>query len=160
MSTNPNNEAFGDGRFQFSSPGLGKTGQYQMSGIPFVSASITVNPGGEDCTVVNFPYVTKFVTVQNIATGSEKPLRVGFTQFGTTGSAANDGFDNYFVLDNGESYTGELRVTKLFLLGAERPIANEQSCLTSITTASVIAGLTGINSVSLLTNWSGTSGVG
>jgi hypothetical protein len=80
-----------------------------------------------------FPYVTKFVTVQNLATlAQNKPLRVGFTQLGTTGSAANDGFDNYFVLDNGESYTGELRVYKAFLLGAERPIANEQSCASQL----------------------------
>ena len=160
--SNPNNEAYGDGRFQFSSPGVGKTGQYQMSGIPFVSASILVVSGGftNGPTVVNFPYVTKFVTVQNLATGSNKPLRVGFSELGVTGSVANDGFDNYFVLYNGESYTGELRVSELYLLGAARPLVNGASCPPNETTASVIAGMTGINAARLQTNWSGTSGVG
>ena len=154
------NEKYGDGRFAFSAPGLGKTGQYQMSGIPFASASILVPQGGEEPLQIGFPYVTKFVTVQNLATGSNKPLRVGFSQLGTTGSAANDGFDNFFTLDNGETYTGELRVSQLFLLGARAPIANGQSCIRNQTTASIIAGMTGINSAALLTNWSGTSGVG
>ena len=131
-----------------------------MSGIPFVSASIAVNKGGEVPTRVSFPYVTKFVTVQNLATGSEKPLRVGFSVLGTTGSNANDGFDNYFVLDNGESYTGELRVSQIYLLGAQRPLTNGAECLGVVTTASVIAGCTGINAAALTTNWSGTSGVG
>ena len=163
MSDNNNiqaNTSYADHRFQFSSPGLGKTGQYQMSGIPFVSASIPVNEGGEIPTEVNFPYVTKFVTVQNLATGSNKPLRLGFSSLGTTGSAANDGFDNFFVLDNGESYTGELRVSKLFLLGASRPFTAGESCTPVPTTASVFAGCTGINPAHLSTNWSGTSGVG
>ena len=158
-STNPNT-SFADQRFAFSAPGLGKTGQYQMSGIPFVSASIAVNKGGDTPTKVSFPYVTKFVTVQNLATGSEKPLRVGFSELGTTGSVANDGFDNYFVLDNGESYTGELRVSQIYLLGAERPLTNGAECLGVVTTASVIAGCTGINAAALTTNWSGPSGVG
>ena len=57
--------------------------------------------------------------------------------------------DNYFILDNGESYTAEFRVSSVFLVGHETP-----------TTASVIAGMTGINAAALLTNWSGTSGVG
>ncbi len=148
--------------FKFHAPGLGKTGQYQMSGIPFVSASIPIASGGYPSgpTVVEFPYVTRFVTVQNLATGSEKPLRVGFSKLGTTGSAANDGYDNYFVLDNGESYTGELRVSRLYLLGAARPLVPAESSPPCATTASVIAGLTGINPAALTTNWSGTSGVG
>ena len=86
--SNPNNESYADGRFQFSSPGLGKTGQYQMSGIPFVSASILVVSGGftNGPTVVKFPYVSRFVTVQNLATGSNKPLRLGFSELGVNKS--------------------------------------------------------------------------
>ena len=102
------NENFADQRFAFSAPGLGKTGQYQMSGIPFVTASIAVNKGGDSPTKVSFPYVTKFVTVQNIATGSEKPLRVGFSELGTTGSAENDGYDNYYVLEAAVAQVAEI----------------------------------------------------
>ena len=159
MSSTPN-EKFADHRFQFSSPGLGKTGQYQMSGIPFITASVPVNEGGENPTVVSFPFVTKFITVQNLASGSEKPLRFGFSSLGTTGSAANDGFDNFFVLNNGEAYTGEVRASEIFLLGAGLPYAAGEAVEGIPTTASVIAGLTGINAERLSTNWSGTSGVG
>ena len=159
--SDPNpNQKFADQRFLHPSPGVGAVGQYQLSGIPFASASILVNAGGLSPTEVNFPYVTKFVTVQNIATGSNKPLRVGFSELGTTGSAGNDGYDNFFILDNGESYTGEFRVSSLYLLGAEKPLVAEQTCVPHQTTASVIAGCTGIPSAKLRTNWSGTSGVG
>ena len=62
------NEKFADHRFQFSSPGLGKTGQYQMSGIPFLSSSFVVDnilAGPGHTTEISFPYVTKFITVRN-----------------------------------------------------------------------------------------------
>ncbi len=68
--------------------------------------------------------------------------------------------DNFFVLDYGESYTGEVRVSKIFLLGASRPYSAEEVCVATPTTASVIAGMTGVPSYKLQTNWSGTSGVG
>ena len=51
--------------YRFQQPGLGKTGQYQMSCIPFVTASIPVNKGGLAPTEVKFPFVSKFVTVIN-----------------------------------------------------------------------------------------------
>tara|TARA_R110002020_G_scaffold461089_1_gene679889 strand:+ start:350 stop:814 length:465 start_codon:yes stop_codon:yes gene_type:complete len=146
--------------FNFSAPGLGKTGQYQMSGIPFTTASIAVPQGGTAPTEVTFPYVTKFVTVSNLATGSNKPLRVGFSSLGTTGSSVNQGSDNFFVLDNGETYTGEFRVASVFLLGAAAPFGYGEEGVATTTTASVIAGMTGINATALRTNWSGTSGVG
>ena len=81
MSDNGNikaNTSFASNRFQHPSPGVGAVGQYQLSGIPYATASVPVNEGGEHPTQVDFPYVTKFVTVQNLATGSNKPLRVGF----------------------------------------------------------------------------------
>tara|TARA_R100001015_G_C4624756_1_gene183010 strand:- start:107 stop:583 length:477 start_codon:yes stop_codon:yes gene_type:complete len=157
--SNPN-EKFADQRFKYPSPGVSAVGQYQLSGIPFASASILVNEGGESPTEVNFPYVTKFITVQNLATGSNKPLRLGFSELGTTGSAVNDGFDNFFVLDNGESLSAEIRVSSIYLLGAERPLFAGHDCIRNQTTASVIAGMTGIPAAKLQTNWSGTSGVG
>jgi len=140
---NPN-ETFADQRFVYPSPGIGQVGQYQMSGIPFASASIGIESG--DSFVVSFPYVTKFVTIINSHVGSPEPLRFGFSQNGVD-AVENT---NYVVLGNGESYTGELRVSKVFL----RPD------LATATTASVIAGMTGINSAYLATNWTGTSGVG
>jgi hypothetical protein len=158
MSDNNNikaNTTFADQRFQYPSPGLGAVGQYQTSGIPFATASVNVASsyvasGDSNTLEISFPFVTKFVTVVNDHSGSSAKLRVGFSALGITGSdGGNDTGTNYFILDNGESYTGEFRVSKLYLLGDTVP-----------TTASVIAGMTGIPSYKLQTNWSGTSGVG
>jgi|TARA_R110000765_G_scaffold143492_2_gene245127 hypothetical protein len=132
-----------DGRLR---SGLGAVGQYQMSAVPFASSSIIVEKNGSNKTFkVQFPYITRFVTVQN-TTGSGG-LRVGFSDYGTQGASnrgADPGFDaagneisvhtaNYFfVLADGESYTGEWRLQELYLQGDG----------TTQCSASVIAGLT------------------
>lgn len=127
--------------FKFAKPGLNSVGQYQLSGIPYATASLAIASGS--VTEVEFNTVTKFVTVVNEHSGSSAKLRVGFSETGVSGS-------NYFILDNGESYTGEFRVSSLYLRGD-----------TVNTTASVIAGLTMIESdENLPTNWSASSGTG
>lgn len=144
---------------QFSS-GLGNSAAYQVSGKPYATASILVPELSNPPFPVEFPQVTKFFTVTNTKTGANVPLRVGFSSLGVTGSALDaggspavpGGSDHYFVLDNGESYTGEFRVSKLFLLGDEKSGNTAQ--------ASVIAGLTSIRADELRNNWSGSSGVG
>ena len=150
MSENNNinaNTSYADRRYTHPSPGVGAVGQYQLSGIPYATASVFIQNvlDGEGTTQISFPYVTKFVTVVNEHSGSSAKLRVGFSAAGTSGTVD----DNYFILDNGESYTGEFRVSSIFLAGN-----------TTNTTASVIAGMTGIPAQKLTTNWSGTSGVG
>ena len=146
MSSNPN-ERFADQRYLHPSPGVGAVGQYQMSGIPYATSSVFIQNvlDGEGATQFSFPYVTKFVTEINEHSGSSDKLRVGFSSAGASGTVDN----NYFLLDNGESYTGEFRVSSLYLAGDS-----------TNTTASVIAGMTGIPSYKLENNWSGTSGVG
>ena len=127
--------------FKFAKPGLNSVGQYQLSGIPYATASLAIASGS--VTEVEFNTVTKFVTVVNEHSGSSAKLRVGFSETGVSGS-------NYFILDNGESYTGEFRVSSLYLRGD-----------TVNTTASVIAGLTMIESdENLPTNWSASRGTG
>lgn len=135
---------------QWPNPGLGSVGSYQMSGIPFASSSITVPVNSSTPLKIEFPYVTKFVTVVNENSGSNVAMRVGFSALGVSGSGTN-----YFLLDNGESYTGEWRIEDIFLI----------SNSTSQTSASVIAGLTPIPRgvppfVATGNNWSGSSGVG
>lgn len=69
----------------------------------------------------------------------------GFSANGVNGT-------NYYTLDNGESYTADIRVVSVFLRG------DVSSC-----TATVIAGLTGIQSTlsdTLGPNYSGSIGVG
>jgi len=135
---------------QWPNPGLGSVGSYQMSGIPFATSSLTVPVNSAVPLKIQFPYVAKFVTVVNENTGSNVAMRVGFSILGVSGSGTN-----YFLLDNGESYTGEWRIEDIFLI----------SNSTSQTSASVIAGLTPIpRGVPAITgsgnNWSGSSGVG
>lgn len=135
---------------QWPNPGLGSVGSYQMSGIPFASSSITVPVNSSAPLKIQFPYVTKFVTIVNESTTGQPAMRVGFSQLGVSGSGTN-----YFILDPGESYTGEWRLEDLFLI----------SNTTAQTSASIIAGLTPIprgvpSFVATGNNWSGSSGVG
>lgn len=126
-------------------PGVGSVGQYQMSAKPFLSASILVS--NSSVTEIKFPSVTRFVTVQNVHAGSSVPLRVAFSEAGVTNDAGN-----HILLDNGESYTGEFRTRYLFLAGDGAPC-----------TASIIAGLTGIDSElqgDAGANYSGSAGIG
>jgi hypothetical protein len=139
--------------FKYSA-GLGQVGQYQMSGIPFATASFEVPGGGAAGAPLQLEFggVTKFFTVINTHTGQSAPLRVGFSSQGVTGSGDNTGLGTkYFILDNGESYTAELRVTSIFLMGHNDATPSS---------ASVIAGITGISESHLTGNWSGSLGVG
>jgi hypothetical protein len=124
-------------------PGLTDVGSYQLSAVPFVTGNVTVVANGAATTQISFPNVAKFVTIVNETTGTNSALRVGFSRNGVRGT-------NYFILDNGESYTGEWRVTSVHLMG------------NSVTgcTASVIAGMTNIPFSELPLNWSGSTGVG
>ncbi len=135
--------------------GIGSAGAYQVSGVPYATASIEVPELSNAPFPVEFQTVTKFVTIVNTKTGTNVPLRFGFSSLGVTGSATGapaGGSDHYFVLDNGESYTGEWRVSKVFLLGDEKSGTAAQ--------ASIIAGLTSIPASDLSNNWSGSAGVG
>ncbi len=135
--------------------GIGSTGAYQVSGVPYATASIEVPELSNAPFPVEFQTVTKFVTIVNTKTGTNVPLRFGFSSLGVTGSATGapaGGSDHYFVLDNGESYTGEWRVSKVFLLGDEKSGTAAQ--------ASIVAGLTTIPASDLSNNWSGSAGVG
>jgi hypothetical protein len=110
---------------------------YQVSAVPFVTSSAvtTVNQ-------IDFPFVTRFFTVQNT---SSTPLRFGFTQLGVQGT-------NYFVIPSGSSYTGEIRTDRLFV---------SSSTAASIS-YSVIAGLTGVpnRNFQTITGSNGFAGVG
>jgi len=110
---------------------------YQVSAIPFVTSSTvtTVNQ-------VNFPFVTRFFTIQN---NSSLALRFGFTELGVKGT-------NYFTIPSGSKYDGEIRTDRLFL---------SSSTAASIS-YSVIAGLTGVptRNFSIITGSNGFEGVG
>tara|TARA_R110000824_G_scaffold98310_1_gene234631 strand:- start:433 stop:831 length:399 start_codon:yes stop_codon:yes gene_type:complete len=126
---------------KYGRPGLGSVGQYQMSAVPFATASLFIPAiAASGSLVISFPTVTKFITVVNEQTGTNAPLRFGFSALGVEANAC------YVNLNNGESYTGEWRVKSLYLAGAEEN-----------TTGSVYAGLTSI-SASLI--YTASAGIG
>jgi hypothetical protein len=128
--------------FQYKA-GLWNASSYVASGIPWVTSSIVAPLSSGTPTEISFPSVTKFITIKNISTGSEK-LRVGFSSNGVKTT------NNYFLLSASESFSADLKVTDIYLLSDN----------ISYATASVIAGLTGIDVSNLPNNWSGSAGIG
>jgi hypothetical protein len=121
--------------------GEGYVPAYQISAVPFVTASQVVL--GE-VDQINFPTVTRFITVKNFTASTA--IAVGFTQNGLKPTNAN-----FITLSGSDSFSGELRTSALFISGA-------------LGTASyqVVAGLTNIPVKNFLTvtGSNGYSGVG
>jgi len=127
---------------------------YQVSGKPFVLGSLSIDtPGGDPILKVEFPSVTRWVTIVNhdtTALSKVNPLRIAFSEAGLPSS----GGTNYFTIwDGTTSYTYwqlprlELKLTKLYIEGKSSKF-------------DVIAGLTGIATSEIQNNWSGSAGVG
>ena len=114
---------------------------YLVGGAPYVSSSIVIPAIGSTPKQVAFNTVSKFVTIKCT---SASGLRVGFSDAGVAGN-------NYFVLANNESYTGEWRVIRLHLTSNA---AAPSEC-------TIIAGLTTIASGDYpqARNWAGSEGV-
>ena len=128
--------------------GLGNVGSYQASARPFLSSSILVS-GNLDPVEISFPNVTRFVTIKNTVSQVDPAvgLKVGISENGVNGT-------NYLVLYNEESYSADWRITKVYLK------YDSTVAVSGNVTASVIAGLTNIDSKELVHNWAGADGVG
>lgn len=125
-------------------PGLGNTNSYLTSGIPFVTSSVVApSAAGGETVVIEFPQVTKFITIKNTS-GDSHSIRIGFSENGVVNE------NNYFLLAKDESFSGELRVVDLHVMAH----TNHSPTFT------VVAGLTTIDRSELSTNWSGSAGVG
>ena len=126
--------------------GFNNVGSYQASARPYITASVDVPASGATAYFeVTFPKVTKFVTVRNDgddgdANGTD--IRFAF---------ASGGLDrNYVRLAPSSSYSGDFRVTRLYIMAQSSDIAK----------ATVIAGLTQIDKGHLSNGWEHTGGVG
>lgn len=130
-------------------PGLGNVGSFQVSSRPYLTSSLTIPISSETPYEVHFESVSRFVIITNTLPGASTnvPLRFGFSANGVKGTENN----NYGVLNNGESFEAEFKVTGIYLLS---------DSAVSETSASVIAGLTGIGKSHLSGNWTGSAGVG
>jgi len=128
--------------------GLGYLPSYQASAVPYLTSSLAVPVSTQEPLEIRFDTVSRFVIITNTLDSSfaNIPLRFGFSANGVKGVENN----NFVILNNGESFEAEFRVTAVYLLSDN----------TSPVSASVIAGLTGINRAPLRNNWSGSAGVG
>lgn len=137
--------------FNYTSPGIGSVGSYQVSGKPFATGSLTAPASSGTPVKVEFPSVTRWVKVVPITGSAATHLRVGFSELGVQG-------DNYFRILAGNNFNHEtvspepleLKVTELYFLGDD----------TATVEFDVVAGLTGIATGSIINNWTGSAGVG
>jgi hypothetical protein len=135
--------------YNIQAPGLGSVGSYQVSGTPFVSGGINVAAATVSGTPleISFPSVTRWILVKNHDNTVGNSVKIGASALGVDG-------DNFLTVnaDRGD-YTNcttpkmELKLTKLYLIGDS-------------TNVDVIAGLTGIDTKEIPSNWSGSVGVG
>lgn len=139
---------------------------YRYSGIPYLSSGIEVpaSSSGQAVTKIEFPRMTKFITIRNISgrsadgtaiagdsSAANQPLRVGFSEAAVRTPFGTDPM-NYFILESGESIEGEWRVSEIYLYS---------NLTTSGSTGSIIAGLTPVSTSSVdYNNWTGSLGVG
>jgi hypothetical protein len=120
--------------------GTGYAAEFQSSAIPWVTSSV----GGTTKVRYSFPYVTRFLYVANLGSGTDK-IAVAFTELGLASSS------NYVQLNAGQSLNLELRVADVFLSSSQGTPAY-----------SVCAGLTTVprKNMFLLTGSNGWGGVG
>jgi hypothetical protein len=94
--------------FNYLKPGVGNAASYQVAGIPWYTSSVA--PAlSTTSTVVNLPQVTKFVTIKNKST-TDDSLRITFNNESVVDN------DNYFLLEAGESFSADFRVTDIHLI--------------------------------------------
>jgi hypothetical protein len=129
-------------------PGLNNVGNYQVSGIPFVTGALTAPTSSGTPLVITFPSVTKRVIVHNSDTSVD--CRVGFSENGVKNS-------NYFIAESDKSnntshqFDMNVKCTNIYIL-------SQGAALTS--KIFVAAELTGITGYDLATAYSGSAGIG
>tara|TARA_R110002126_G_scaffold4095_4_gene22111 strand:- start:1235 stop:1663 length:429 start_codon:yes stop_codon:yes gene_type:complete len=134
--------------------GLNNVGSYQVSGAPFVTSSV-IPQSGSGHFKVEFPYVTKQITITNNSTTSHDLVRVAFSERGL-----EDGVANYFLVgstkDGDGSTTLNVKATELYVMCDDNHTA-PVSIFGSLTNLPVSR----INNISPSgSNWSGSIGVG
>jgi hypothetical protein len=73
-------------------PGLGMVGEYQKSGLPFVTSSNGAELlAAQNVVQVSFPRVTRWFEVRGIDAAGAEEIRIGFTSNGVQGLGAVTG---------------------------------------------------------------------
>lgn len=135
--------------FQYKAS-LHSVGNYQVSGIPYVTGTISVPSSSATPLVITFPSVTQRIQIHN--NGATYGLRVGFSANGVKGT-------NYWLVEehstNGKTADRlEMRVKtdKIYLLSDDSTH--------NATDIYILAELTGITGYELATAYSGSTGIG
>lgn len=134
--------------FQYKA-GLHHVGSYQISGIPFLTGSITAPSSSAEPIKITFPSVTQRIWIHNNSDSAR--LRVGFSANGIKNG-------NHMLVDgnsgNDTSQVQEMKVraTSIYLLSDSA----SQVC----TPVCVFAELTGITGYDLDAAYSGSVGIG
>ena len=134
--------------------GLNNVGSYQVAGAPFVTSSV-VPQSGSGFFKVEFPYVTKQITISNNSTTSHDLVRIAFSERGL-----EDGVANYFLVgstkDGDGATTLNVKATELYVMCDDNHTA-PVSMFGSLTNLPVSR----VNNISPSgSNWSGSIGVG
>ncbi len=133
--------------------GLQNAASYQVSGKPFITGSIdvdTVSNSGADPYFIEFPNVTRWLSVKNNDSDAGKSVKFAFSKAGLP----SQGGTNYIEIPaaglaepNIQHAAYEWKVTGVWIEGTS-------------TKTFVYAGLTGIETKEITNNWSGSAGVG
>jgi len=121
-------------------PGLGDASAYQVAGKPFISGSTA---GGTQ--KFEFPTVTQWVQVRNNDPAS--PCVVALSELAVAAA------DNSFVLGDAASAT-EPTVSPVYDWKITEIWVSTSADVT------ILAGLTGVSTLEIANNWSGSAGVG
>jgi hypothetical protein len=120
--------------------GLNSVGNYQVSGIPYATASLTVPASGSTPLKISFPSVTREIAIKNAGAST---INISFSLAGLSSS-------NYIPVSSLESFDAEIKVIDIYMVTAT----------TASSTAHVFASCTGIERTMLPNNWSGSVGIG
>ena len=114
--------------------GLNNVGSYQVSGAPYVSSSIVPASGAAaPHWKLEFPYVTKEITISNAAATSHDLVRVAFSHEGLKEENAY-----YFLVgstkDGDGSTTLNVKATELYVMsdGSHTPMVSVFASLTNL----------------------------
>tara|TARA_R110002020_G_scaffold16502_1_gene58191 strand:+ start:758 stop:1195 length:438 start_codon:yes stop_codon:yes gene_type:complete len=137
------------GNFKYTA-GLNHVGSYQASARPHVKTNLTVPLSGAitDALEVSFPKVTKFVTIRNDGHDNSASCDIRLA-FASGGLHTSDAGYNYITIAESASFSADFRISRLYLLSAETGDVN----------ATVVAGLTNIDSTHLSDSWEGLDGI-
>ena len=107
--------------------GFGFAAEFQSSALPWVTSSAA--PAAVSPVRFDFPKVTRFITVTNLATATNT-LSFGFTYSGVKNT------NNKYIVNPNQSVTVEIRSTCLFLQGENgTPAYNVLAGLTTVDAA-------------------------